>query len=329
MLHFAIPLFLLASAVLLTGSLLRNPDWPRYTKRRFTRTLWPYFLWSVAYLGFRLAFLRVGSDTEWITRSYPLLGTVSGPRVLVDIPTLVADLAWGKVYYHLYFLVVLLQLAVLLPFVILSVRGPRLSFGAAVLGAVVGQIAVFLLQSLWLRVPYPASLVLWYVPSLVVGAWIGAHREAWTAIWPRTRGWIALGASVGAAIYLPSAIAMQSGRNIDGLLFNLGFSAYAFGVALLLLGYAPQIAETRIARYLAPLGRVSLAVFLIHPAILHLLSGPRITAILDRLPVSPLWSTLSVLVISYALARAAGWMRADRFLFGQSFRSPEPAPAPG
>ena len=317
-LHFAIPLFLLVSAVLLTQSLRREPDWPRFVKRRVQRTLWPYLLWSVGYLLFRLFFLRVGSDTETITRAYPLLGELTGPRIFVDIPTLGSDLLWGKAYYHLYFLLVLLQMAALLPLLIAAVARTRWSFGQAGWFAAGMQVGVFLLQSQVLRAPYPASLALWYVPSLTIGVWIGTHWEAWPEIWRRNRLWIAALAFFGAAVYLPTAIALQAGRDVDSLLFNSGFSAYAFGVSLLLFGCAPSFAKHRAVRWVAPLGRMSLAIFLIHPAILHLLSGPRITGILNRLPLSVAWSTGLVLLLSYFAGREITSIRADRFLFGQS-----------
>lgn len=327
-LHFAIPLFLLVSAVLLTQSLLREPDWNRFVRRRVQRTLWPYLLWSMGYLLFRLFFLRVGSDTEIITRTYPLLGELTGPRIFVDLPTLVSDLLWGKAYYHLYFLWVLLQMAALLPLLIAGVGRAKGSFGAACLAAAGAQIAVFVIQGHLVRAPYPGSLALWYVPSLTVGVWIGAHREAWVTAWERNRKWIALTAIVGAGVYLPTAMALQAGRNVDSLLFNSGFAAYAFGVSLLLFGYAPTFAESRFVRWVAPFGRMSLAIFLIHPAILHLLSGPRITQLLDRLPGSVVFSTALVLLLSYAAGRFLTSVRADRFLFGQSLgRAPEPGRA--
>lgn len=327
-LHFAIPLFLLISAVLLTQSLRRDPDWPRFVQRRVQRTLWPYLLWSVGYLMFRLYFLRVGSDTEIVTRTYPLLGSLTGPRIFVDIPTLLSDLIWGKAYYHLYFLLVLLQMAALLPFLIGGIGRARWSFGITSGVAVVAQLVVFLLQSHVLRAPYPASLVLWYVPSLVMGVWMGAHLDQWPAIWRRNRLWIGAVALVGAVVYLPTAMALQAGRSVDSLLFNSGFAAYAFGVSLLLFGFAHSFAGHRLVRWVAPLGRMSLAIFLIHPAILHLLSGPRITALLNRLPLSVIWSTALVLLISYALARTLTSIRADRLLFGQTLGQTQKEAAP-
>lgn len=327
-LHFAIPLFLLVSAVLLTQSLRREPNWSRFVQRRVQRTLWPYLLWSVGYLLFRLYFLRVGSDTEIVTRSYPLLGELTGPRVFIDIPTLVSDLLWGKAYYHLYFLLVLLQMAALLPFLILALTRFKASFGTVAAAAAGTQLAIFLLQSHVVRAPYPASLALWYVPSLVVGVWIGVNWETWPEIWRRNRLCIGLMTLIGASAYLPTAMALQAGRSVDSLLFNSGFSAYAFGVSLLLFGFAPAFASHRLVRWVAPLGRMSLAIFLIHPAILHLLSGPRITALLDRLPASVVWSTALVLLVSYLLARLLASAHVDRFLFGQTLGAVPKEPAP-
>ena len=84
-LHFAIPLFLLVSATLLTQSLIKRPDWRRFVGRRAIRTFWPYLLWSAIFLFFRWKVLAVGDDT-WIAQyDYPLIGTLRGPQIFVDL----------------------------------------------------------------------------------------------------------------------------------------------------------------------------------------------------------------------------------------------------
>jgi fucose 4-O-acetylase-like acetyltransferase len=111
--NFAIPLFLLLSAMLLAGSLAKNPGIGRFIWRRGSRTLWPYLLWTAIYLVFgALTFRTLDVDT---TR-------------LLDPERLQRAILWGKASYHLYFLVILLQLSLALPFVVLALKRVRLSF---------------------------------------------------------------------------------------------------------------------------------------------------------------------------------------------------------
>lgn len=316
-LHFAIPLFLLVSAALLTQSLMKRPDWGRFALRRATRTLWPYLLWSLVYVIFRVAFLRVGGDEEVISMSYPLLGTLTGPRLFVDLPDLLRQLVWGKAYFHLYFMVVLIQLAVALPFVILLFKRWKLSFGRAAILAGIPQLAVFLLQAWVLHVPTPASMVLWYMPSLLLGVWIGMNLSEFREIYARYGKIIWGAAALGLLLYLPMDFALTAGFGGNSLAFNSAFTLYSISVALGLFGLAPTFADKAIGHGLAVFGRVSLPMFLVHPAILVLMGGPKITALLSRLPIPALWTVVIVIGVSYGVARLAMFVWLDILLFGQ------------
>ncbi|MGV3618909.1 MAG: acyltransferase [Fimbriimonas sp.] len=326
-LHFAIPLFLLVSAVLLTQSLVKRPEWSRFVKRRATRTLWPYLLWSLVFWAFRLRFLQIGSDVYTVDRTYPILGTLSGPRLLVDFPDLFRELLWGKAYFHLYFMVVLLQLALVLPLAIYALRGRRLSLSAVLGIAGATQFAAFLLQAHVLRVTSPASLVLWYIPSVLCGVWIGLDWNRWTSEWSRVRRPLFVLAATGLALYLPMSVGLELGWTVSSIAFNLAFGGFTIGISLLLLGHAPAFAPLRFGRILACLGQVSLPMFLVHPMLLYFLSGPRISGLLDRLPFSVLWLAAIVVLLSFAFGRLCVRLRADRFLFGQRLASPSPLPA--
>ncbi|MCX6382492.1 MAG: acyltransferase family protein, partial [Armatimonadetes bacterium] len=84
-LHFAVPTFLLLSALLLAKSLRRTeqPDWKRFFKRRAERSLLPYLLWTTIYLGFRLRFVHVLREVQGVHLS--LAGrTITVPALLLD-----------------------------------------------------------------------------------------------------------------------------------------------------------------------------------------------------------------------------------------------------
>ena len=327
-LHFAIPLFLLVSAALLTQSLVKRPEWGRFVQRRVTRTLWPYLLWSGVFLLFRWKVLHVGTDAFITQYDYPLIGTLRGPQIFVQLNEIVRELLWGKVYFHLYFMVVLLQLAILLPLLIVWSRRMAWDFGKTVALTAGGQFAVYLLQRYLFHFATPASLALWYLPSLLLGVWIGQDMARWTALWSRVRRSLAITLAVSLPLYLLMEAALVSGVFVDSIAFNTTFSIFTASASLLLLGYAPKIAPTRTGATLAFFGRVSLPMFLVHPIVLHYLGGPRISASLDRLPIPVIGTILLSVGVSYAFARLAMALRIDPFLFGQRLpRAPRSAPA--
>ncbi|HEY0867220.1 MAG TPA: acyltransferase [Fimbriimonas sp.] len=319
-LHFAVPLFLFVSAALLTASLMKRLDWQRFVKRRAGRTLWPYLLWSAIYVGFRLAVLRVGNDVETVSLAYPVVGTLTGPRLLVDVPDLVRSLLWGKAYYHLYFMSILLQMALVLPFAILAARRTNLGFGATVLAGLALQLAMFLLQWAVLRFASPASLILWYLPSVLTGVWLGMNRDRWPEVWDRNRRWIVPAAAASLALYLAVEISLETGRHASSLALNSSFVLYTLSVSLLLLGMGPAIERSRFGPFLASLGQISLPVFLIHPMVLYFLGGPTINRILGSLPFSLAWTIAIVLGVSVAFARLVLRARLDTTMFGQQYR---------
>ena len=98
-LHFAVPAFLFMTTLVLGASFYREFRLGRYLRNRALRLLWPYLLWSGIYLLFRY----------WDT------GVFQPERLL-------HQLLFGKAYFHLYFLVVALQLTLLLPFFVPLLR---------------------------------------------------------------------------------------------------------------------------------------------------------------------------------------------------------------
>jgi surface polysaccharide O-acyltransferase-like enzyme len=94
--RFAVPLFLIMSGFLLFHASPRQPTFAAtdFYRRRFGKILWPYFLWS---------FL------------YALLNGFLGASLLGALLQLPIHLLWGTAYYHLYFVVIILQLYLLYP----------------------------------------------------------------------------------------------------------------------------------------------------------------------------------------------------------------------
>lgn len=94
--RFAVPFFLIMSGFLLFNADLHGHSFSTsdFYRKRFRKILWPYFLWSLFYC---------------------CLAGFMGTDLLASLLQLSAQLIWGTAYYHLYFVVIIIQLYLLYP----------------------------------------------------------------------------------------------------------------------------------------------------------------------------------------------------------------------
>jgi len=97
--RFAVPLFIIMSGFLLYSSdMNRNFELAgSFYKRRFSKILFPYIIWTVVYCLI----------TYYLLRIIPSLS-----EFLIKVGK---DLLWGTAYYHLYFIIIIIQLYLLYP----------------------------------------------------------------------------------------------------------------------------------------------------------------------------------------------------------------------
>ena len=251
-LHFAVPAFVFLSAVVLTRSLLKRFKPGQYFWRRLTRGAWPYLLWSGLYMLWYV----------W-TGQRPV-------STLTDPDKVTLYLLYGKASYHLYFLLVALQVYVLIPLLLPLARlKPSISL-TLVVGAAVQMGAYFLNRS-ELRLPFPASTALWYLMPVLVGMAVGARLDEFPAWWRRRRAVILTLLVASFAWYLPAAMSFVRGTPVAPLEYNAATWAFTTLMAVTLLGLAQwlQGSRLRLRRGLAVLGTVSLQIYLLHPALLQ------------------------------------------------------------
>lgn len=318
-LHFAVPTFLLVSAVLLARSVASKPtpDWKRFYARRVQRTLWPYLLWSGLYAAFRLQFLRAENDLLPVTAQLPLIGHVEVPSLLT-VERLMHNILWGKSYFHIYFMVVLLQFSLLFPVLFYVMRRVNASFVSILMAAGTIQLTMFLLQGRVFRLPYPGSTVIWYCMPVLAGMWLGLNWKKWEHVWHSGKWWFGAMAIGGLAVYLPLALRHYLHLPISSLAYNCGIAVYCLGIALLLLGLSRRLTKTKWpARFFQTVGDRSIAFFLIHPMVLYLLGGPKVTAVFQTLPAPTLMMGLIMFFITWLLSSAVRKLKMDGFLFGR------------
>ena len=262
--HFTRNVFFALSGFVLVYSYLNKPvPMRKFWPRRFLLVGVPYLVWSALYV--LLPWLHSPSGSIW-----SLI-----PKFLLDVVT-------GTAYYHLYFVLVTMQIYLLFPLLMLLVRKTRGHHG--LLLAVSGTVQVVLSGFDMYR---PGSLGYLHIVSnvstyqgfIILGAVAADHAPAVLA-WVRShRRMLAIVTVAGALGTLAVYVAQ----------FELGFSPFsaanpiqpvimlwsvAIGLGMLAFGtwWADRRQpHSRSARFVAFASDRSFAIFLAHPLVLWFL----------------------------------------------------------
>ncbi len=297
---FAVPMFLCVSAFLWARSASDKPGLTAGTVRRFTAILYPYLLWSALFVLWQV-YVERAPFANLLTRK-----------------SIYNDLVWGKAYFHLYFLSILLQAALFFPLMLWLVR--RTGFGLSCLTAFVLQGLVFALQTRIQFLPFPGTSLLWYLTSLIPAAWLGANWPAPTnLVKPLFASSLALTLISGAAFLWLERLEVLKVYRYSGLT-NPIQQLFVFGGAFsVIAGLAPKKPSEKPAwRWLCWLGASSLPFYLLHPMVMRFLSGPRLTQVLSQVPLAPLWSYCLLVLVTFAVVILLNKFRLDKLLFGRS-----------
>lgn len=322
-----VPTFLFLSALVFARSSPARLPWRRYLSSRARQLLWPYVLWTALFLGFRSATGQGPEPGAW-------LSTFLGPGLLQ-----------GNGYFHLYYLALALQAVALLPLLRLINRWPpRLAWMAA--GAAALQLGVYALNLQFWHRNDVGSLLLWYLPPLLLGTALGAWPGRFEQLWAGHRWTLTAACAVALAVYLPLGFAEVRGTLRSALAYSAGNWAYTTLAALVLSGLSVQLAGLervkrlggrlsirgvitgggpnlgtllagRISAGLRTLGRLSLQVYLLHPVVLWGLD--RLTFPAGALPqlLTGVLYTLLAAGIPLAFALLVQGRAASVWLFGR------------
>ena len=262
-LHFAVPAFLFMSALLLARSALGKPFKVRtFLERRFVRSALPYVVWTVLYTLFKV---------------------VTTPLTFPEILKLESWIYWlryGKAYYHLYFLTIALQFYLLFP-LLLPLFRLKLRFFPVLFIALAAQLVVALanrwLSDFQLNFQFPATMVWWYLPSILLGMYFGARYARFYQFWQRYYLLILAATALFGYAYVNQAYALLAGESVNNLLYNGANWLYTTAMALVLLGVSHSFVRGRLgtgpvalwfSNTFEYMGRYSLQIYLIHPALL-------------------------------------------------------------
>ncbi len=259
--------FVITGFVLFHSNYRRDLDLGRFWRRRFLLIGVPYVVWSVLY---------------WLVYAWRYRS--------VDLRQLAVQLLTGTAEYHLYFLLVSMQVYLVFGLLVRLVRATTGHHGALLAAVAAWQLALFWVlhdvlpswhsQPHWVAVlaGYAQQLLPFYLAYVVAGALAAVHLErtqAFVLAHGRMLALVVAGAAVVTeAVYLVQVAAgTQPFPAADVLQPVMVPYALVVTAGLLALGlrYALHRRPGRTASAVAEGSRISFGVFLVHPLVISLL----------------------------------------------------------
>lgn len=275
--------FLLTAFVLTYGTSRRKPHWPSFWRRRYLFVVVPYLTWTLLY------FFADGAPFE------------------VDF--LGQQLLTGSARYHLYFLLVSMQIYLVFPLIRALLRATR-RHGWLVAGCAAFQLLFSLaVQQDWPAGPltgwlhFPDALLPSYLGYVVAGAIAGWHREelvAWTrshtrAVFAGCAGAIGL----GLGSYLTQVVLAGHTPLEASVVWQpaVAVESVAIAWAFLALGLRWQDRGRPAHRPVASTSDASFGIYLMHPLVLQgALLGAGAAGLVDAAQTAPAAVVLIFLV---------------------------------
>jgi len=251
-LHYAVPVFVFISGALLWGRPWRSGpgEYRSFMITRLKAVGLPYLAWALVFLALAVA-----------TAANPLAKLAEAPGLLLT----------GHVWYHLYFVPMLLTLYALTP---LAVRALRRSPEGAVLAAYALRLLLWPLVSPWLQANAPdlawswASHLAAHLPHMMLGGWFALRIE----LFPR---WLRRAWPVLVAYGLGGLTAISVGATASWpWLLRRTFEADAMACAVLGLALAARELEPHYRRFgdvILAGSALSFGVYFVHPLALEAL----------------------------------------------------------
>lgn len=225
----------------------------------------------------------------------------------------------GKAYFHLYFTIVLIQASVLVPMLVWLLKGRVIDWRYALLAAMGLQWVAFQLQREVFQVARPGSFIFWYMVPLFLGIAVGTDQGLRDRLKVRSASLLWTAIFLGLA-YSWASIVHLYGWSASSDMINGLYSAYTGILAITLWVACDQYPKGFIRTFLSRLGRISLPLFLLHPAIMFLFGGPTLTTAIAAAPASGLIYWAGVLTVSYLCAIFALRLKFVRLILGESTR---------
>lgn len=284
--------FFLTGLVLVYAQKDRPLDVRRFWRRRFGLIGIPYVVWSLIYFGYATA--HAPATPSWRTAVHDLG----------------YDLLTGQSFYHLYFLVVTLQIYLLFPLLLWFVRATRRHHVAVLAASGTIQLGVTALlhygpaDRLGVLSTHAYELLPTYQFFVLLGAITAAHlRDVHTWLTSHRRAVVAVAVACGLATEAWYLLAVRAGQVSDesGASDVLQPVMTVWSVAVIVLMYLAgcrwaerRRPDSRASRTVAWLSSASFGVYLVHALVLDAVIRPGLHGP-DPAPMPSPWASLVAL----------------------------------
>jgi len=316
LLCFAVPLFIFLSCLLGAISWEKKPSYRNFVKSRAQSILWPYVVWSVIYWIFRFLF----DPSQRVTRHLRIFGiSLTGPRIFLDVKARFNDLVWGKAFFHLYFLVILFEALLIVPSLCVFLRLKplaKLSFGQVLIFSVLAQFFILWLQHNYLKLTYPASTALWYLPVIIPAVYLGLQAD-WRARITSLAPLLLLVALAAGYFYFQQEFAALHHMPVSNYLSNGSLSVFSAFLAILVIYSSMKLSKNHECGWLQWLGRNSLAIYLIHPALITAFGYKWWISASEKFHIGGWLGFTLMILFTLGLTQAISNLKVNKLLFGR------------
>jgi probable poly-beta-1,6-N-acetyl-D-glucosamine export protein len=259
LLQFAVPLFILISSVVAAYSLrnISKVNWNEFFSKKINRIVIPYITWTFIYVVYNII-----RHNEYLLK-------------LTNIKSLISIFLLGKSNPHLYFMIVLIQLYLFIPFILAFVKKiPDKAPGVLLIAGSI-QIAVYWFNRIVISDFYRSSATLFitYLFMILTGVWLGFHYENRHVLWKRYRSSLFTVCILSSAYYIYLSFRIQDGSKISTFLYQMDWYIFVSSISALLWKFSCYLnnGNSSIKLLLKRIGCLSFGIYLVHPLILQIL----------------------------------------------------------
>ncbi|SNX53595.1 acyltransferase [Thermoanaerobacterium sp. RBIITD] len=250
--QFAVPAFIFASAMLLMYNYGDKHDWGVFYKRRFKNVLFPYISWTIIYGAYLI-----------VRYHMPLKSILT-----------VKNLLLGGMFYHMYFIVIIVQLYLLFPIILYIYKFINKNFYTVASAIILFQIADILIFKYLIYKYFQNSSVLFitYISYIIAGMYIGENIPKWKKYYTK-EGLITLFiALITGYLFVDISLKIFINKPVNLNLYNIYWYTFTLTASLFFMALSTQISRYhRLSSFLINTGKLSFGIYLIHPLILDIL----------------------------------------------------------